>query len=178
MEIWKDIIGYEGLYQVSSEGRVKRFYKNGNEKLLKPRNVGWGYLQVSLGKEGKKTQYLLHRLVGMAFIENPFNKPQINHLNGIKTDNRVENLEWCTRSENQLHAYANGLQARPKGEKNPSAKLSNKDVGAIYLFSNLGLNTNLLAEVFKVSPRCIQRIKNRERRSDVTVEWTTIKEVI
>ena len=96
-EVWKDIPHYEGLYQVSSLGRV---WSIRSQKYLKPLETN-GYLRVALyGRNGKAKKELIHRLVGMAFIPNPENKPQINHLNEIKYDNRVENLEWSTSKEN------------------------------------------------------------------------------
>ena len=101
-EIWKDIEGYENLYQVSSEGRIKNlnYFKTGKEKILKGGKYGSGYLKVKLFKDGKGKNYAIHRLVAQAFIENPDNKPQIDHINTDKTDNRVENLRWVTNKEN------------------------------------------------------------------------------
>jgi hypothetical protein len=113
-EIWKDVPGYEGRYRVSSKGRIKSLnravpYRIGitrtlPERLLKPTKNYKGYLCVKLYNFGHKS-YVLHRLIALAFIPNPENKPQTNHKNGIKEDNRVENLEWCTNQENQLHSY-------------------------------------------------------------------------
>lgn len=104
MEIWKDIEGYEGLYQVSSEGRVKSLgngkSNNSKEKILKSNKNRGGYLKVDLHKEGKKKNYLIHRLVAQAFIDNPNNLPEVNHRNEDKTDNRVENIEYCNRKYN------------------------------------------------------------------------------
>ena len=97
-EIWKDIPGYAGLYQVSNTGRVKSFknqYGHG-VRILKGEKTQTGYIQVSLNKK----RYKIHRLVAMAFIPNPDSLPQINHKNEIKTDNRAENLEWCTAKYN------------------------------------------------------------------------------
>ena len=96
-EIWKDIKDYEGIYQVSNKGRVKSLGndRKRKEKILKPVKNGKGYLRVMLSKKGKIKGWLVHRLVGDAFITNPFNLPQINHINEIKEDNRVENLEYC-----------------------------------------------------------------------------------
>ena len=100
MEIWKDIEGYEGLYQVNNLGRVKRYYKNSKEKILKPFSNRDGYLNVKLYKEGKSKQSKVHRLVAQAFILNPEDKPEVNHKDEDKTNNKVENLEWMTRREN------------------------------------------------------------------------------
>lgn len=129
-EIWKDIVGYEGLYQVSNLGRLKRISRvRSDGKLLKelikkntPRK-GDGYLQISLGTRShtQKSRYL-HQIVATAFIPNPENKRFVNHKNGIKADNRVENLEWCTYQENMDHAVETGLQ-NTKGENNLQHKL-------------------------------------------------------
>ena len=123
-EIWKDIPGYEGLYQVSDLGRIKRLpklVKNeglrnksktfiSKELIIKPFNISKGYKGVILTKNGKRTNKKLHRLVAEVFIENPFNKPQVNHIDCDKTNNKVTNLEWVTGSENIIHAVKNGLQ--------------------------------------------------------------------
>ena len=118
-EEWRDVIGYEGLYQISDLGRVKslsRFISNGTgfhlseDRILKPNILAKGYFQVDLKNRSKRKGLQVHRLVAMAFIPNPNNYPQINHINGDKQDNRVENLEWCTNSMNQKHAWAIGLQ--------------------------------------------------------------------
>ena len=113
-EIWKDIEGYEGLYQISNLGRVKSFPRKGTqtkkEKILKEKRDKKGYCFVSLNNVGAKP-YKIHRLVAQAFIPNLENKPQINHIDGDKTNNRIDNLEWCNNSENQIHAYKKGLNA-------------------------------------------------------------------
>ena len=108
-EIWKDIKGYEGLYQVSNLGNVKSLprytnnqYKNG--LIMKPHNYS-GYLRIQLRKNGNYKWFCVHRLVAMAFLKNYNSQLQVNHKNGIKDDNNLENLEMVTASENQLHSY-------------------------------------------------------------------------
>lgn len=118
-EIWKDIQGYEKLYQVSNFGKIKSLPKKTKmknqytekEMILKPTKNRYGYYYVDLcnGKNNKK-KYLIHQLVAKAFIPNPESKPQVNHKNGIKTDNTLNNLEWCTAKENNIHAIKNGLR--------------------------------------------------------------------
>ena len=118
VEVWKDIVGYEGLYQVSTLGRIKSlkrvvrwFSKNhwceriDNEKILTQEVNSTGYSTVKFHVFGKKIKKNVHRIVAAAFIPNPFKKETINHKNGIRSDNRVENLEWATYSENNQHAY-------------------------------------------------------------------------
>ena len=129
MDIWKSIPGYEGLYEVSSTGLIRclgRTYINTihskpMEMYRKPVFVQQffdkdGYLRVTLSKDRKRFQTMAHRIVAMAFIENPENKEQVNHINGIKHDNRVCNLEWVTRSENEFHKNR-VLEHRRKGIK-------------------------------------------------------------
>lgn len=101
MEIWKDIEGYPN-YQVSNMGRVKSFnYKQtGKEKIMKGSKNNSGYPQVSLCKEGKTKTYLIHRLVASAFLDNPNNLPEVNHIDEDKSNNRVDNLEYCNRKYN------------------------------------------------------------------------------
>ena len=94
-EVWKDIEGYEGHYQVSNLGRVKSL-KRGNDKIMSLRRYKGGYLLVNLCKNGEMKTFTIHRLVGQAFLPNPNNLPQINHKDEDKTNNRVENLEWCS----------------------------------------------------------------------------------
>ena len=95
-EIWKDITGYEGLYKVSNLGRVKSLRNN---IILKPGNSS-GYLRVNLCKNGKRKYATVHRLVAEAFIENENDLPQVNHIDEVKTNNKVSNLEWCTAKYN------------------------------------------------------------------------------
>ena len=102
-EVWKPIEGYD--YMISSLGRVKSL-KFGREKIMKPRKDKDGYLIVNLHKDGKMETYRVHRLVVNAFIPNPKNLPEVNHINEIKSDNRVSNLEWITSQNNTRYSQA------------------------------------------------------------------------
>ncbi len=127
-EIWKDIEDYEGLYQVSTLSRVKSlerksevdngetvYLKSVRERILRQGLNEHGYLKVDLCKNAIIWSIVTHRLAAIAFIPNPENKSQVNHKNGIRTDNRIENLEWVTASENQLHAYRELKRIKPIG---------------------------------------------------------------
>lgn len=123
-EIWKDVEGYEGLYQVSNLGRVKSLAKwygfsYRDEKIVSQVRNRQGYVILTLRKTGSKRQVFMHRLVATAFLDNPIGYPQVNHINGDKTDNRVDNLEWCTAKHNIHHAFEIGLSHGKKGEAHP-----------------------------------------------------------
>lgn len=118
-EEWKPVRGYEGIYEVSSLGRVKSLERkvyNGHRlvekhvRQLKPNILAKGYLQVTLYKDRRRKCFQVHRLVAEAFIPNKSRFPQVNHINGDKQDNRAENLEWCDNAMNQRHAWQTGLQ--------------------------------------------------------------------
>ena len=121
-EEWRDVIGYEGLYQVSDQGRVKSFKWN-KERFLKPSMDKDGYLLVNLCAGGKPKTLKVHRLVCEAFHENPDNKPQVNHINEDKTDNRACNLEWCTCKQNVNHGSRNERVSKPVGQYSLDGKL-------------------------------------------------------
>ena len=106
-EMWKPVKGYESRYLVSNKGRV---YSNIKEKLLKPQKNEKGYLSVELRGGPKRKVKKIHRLVAEAFLKNPLSRTEINHKDGNKENNTVENLEWSTRSENLTHAYSSGLK--------------------------------------------------------------------
>ena len=138
MEVWKDIEGFEGIYQVSSYGNVKglnrvirrhdgviQTYK---EKILKPTVGAGGYFQKTLHNLKHRKTMSLHRLVALAFIPNPDGKETVNHIDGCKTNNDIENLEWATKSENTQHAFDIGLKQGSKGVANGRCKLTEKQV--------------------------------------------------
>lgn len=116
MEQWKDIIGYNGTYQVSNFGRVRKLHivgSNINSRILKQSKSSTGYLHVQLYKNGNSCTKMIHILVATSFLLNPDNKPQVNHKDGNKLNNSVKNLEWVTKSENIKHAYKLGLLRSP-----------------------------------------------------------------
>lgn len=126
-EVWKDIEGYEGKYQISNLGRVKAldFKRTKKERIMKPHINTSGYLAINLYKNAKFKTYRIHRLIAQAFISNPENKPCINHIDGNKLNNSIDNLEWCTHRENTIHAIKTGLSSSPTvkyGTDNPKSK--------------------------------------------------------
>jgi len=120
MEEWRDVAGYEGFYQVSNTGKVRsvehydRFGRLYKQVELKPHASRNGYLMLHLKAGGKRKIALVHRLVACAFIPNPDNLSDVNHMDGNKANNNIDNLEWCTHSYNQCHAFANGLNHSSK----------------------------------------------------------------
>jgi hypothetical protein len=174
-EIWKDVKNYEGVYQVSNFGNVKslpRQWIGGlpnaprkhNGLVLSSAKDKKGYLRVLLSKPGERHTYKVHRLVAIAFIENPENKKEVNHINGIKTDNRLCNLEWCSTMENMRHSILIGLRdnVNIKGENHPLKKLSESQVKDIRSLKEGGnVSSSTLANVFGVSYYTIWDIVNR-----------------
>jgi hypothetical protein len=132
IEQWKDIVGYEGLYQVSSLGRIKSVDKVCGKrrgivksKMIAIQDNGNGYFNAALYSNGKMKRIYVHRLVADAFLGKENGKEYVNHIDGNKSNNSLSNLEWCTRSENMKHAYDNGLavQYERSGTKNPAARV-------------------------------------------------------
>lgn len=166
-EIWKDVIGYEGLYQVSSFGNVRSVDrqveyedKNGMEprKAIFPgrnlRKSFWGcYYRVRFSKNGKKIGFSIHRIVATMFVPNPQNHEYINHKNGNKLDNYFENLEWVTASENQFHALETGLKRR-----DANSKLTKEDVHNIRIHPIKYGSIEMLAKKYSVKRLTISNI--------------------
>jgi DNA-binding transcriptional regulator YiaG len=151
------IKGFEN-YAVDEEGNIISLPKRTRKgiRILKSQICKTGYIMVDLCKEGKVFKFLVHRLIAQTLLPNLQNKPQVNHKNGIKTDNRIENLEWSTRSENQKHSIATGLRSA-KGEKNSQCVLKESDVIEIRLNNNLSYTK--LAKLYNISLSTIYDIK-------------------
>jgi hypothetical protein len=139
IEIFKDIPGYEGKYQASNLGKIKSLGNNAkrSEKILKASLEGSGYEFVNLYKNTERTSLKIHRLVAITFISNPENKKTVNHINGNKLDNNVNNLEWSTYSENLRHAFKIGLNSGiHKSKLKQSEVLQIKDLLKLKRFSH------------------------------------------
>lgn len=161
-EQWKNIQDYEDLYQVSDYGRIKSLKRKNRleERILKSVMGTDGYLRIKLYKNCKAKKYYIHRLVAMVFLDNPLHLSEINHLDGIKQNNHTNNLLWCTRSQNMQHASKNGfLTFNHKGERNPNAKLTEKNIQEIKLYLQNGVTQVNIATLYGVGQTQISRIK-------------------
>lgn len=144
----KSMFIHNERYEVFEDGSFKSHTSRGKGMFVNPQKCIHGYLKVAIYENKKSTLKALHRLVAIAFIPNPFNKPCVNHINGIKIDNRVENLEWCTHSENTLHGYKIGTNLfsdkqkkqysdRMKGKFGALAHSSKKITNGIDIFHSI-----------------------------------------
>ena len=164
MKVWKNIIGYEGIYQINKKGDVKSLKRNttgtftGIDKIIKKSINVNGYYVYRLSKKGEVKNFLLHRLVAIHFIQNPNNEKCVNHKDGNRLNNDILNLEWCSYSYNSLHGY------RSNGRKNPNRKLTENQVLEIKIkllnyYHGLGKQ---LANEYNVSIYIISLIKNNK----------------
>lgn len=172
-EIWKDIPGYEGLYQVSNQGRVKSFPRNGTrneERILKTTPGAYGYHRVGLYKNNNPKTVKVHAIVALAFIGKRPDGMTINHKNGIKSDNRPDNLEYCTIKENLQHAHRTGLidPLKISGEKHGNSRLTAEQVLEIRALHKGGNITQAeLADRYGVGRQHMSDIINRKRWSHI-----------
>lgn len=156
MEKWLNINGYPN-HEISSLGRV-RYFKKGKFLIRKNTPNDRGYVRMQLKYKGETLR--IHRLVAEAFIPNPNNLPQVNHINGIKDDNRVSNLEWCTASHNYNHGMRTGLiPPRPKGSNHWNATLNEKIVKQIKVYLNEGLNPRQIGEKMNIHRSTVTNVK-------------------
>ena len=177
-ELWLPIKDYEGLYEVSNTGKIKALYRRVDkgkchrewcEHLLKYGVDGKGYFRTNLSKDGVNRTVKVHRIVAEAFIPNHENKPTVNHKDGNKQNNCVENLEWATLSEQQKHAYSNDLNSN-RGEHNPAHKLATTDVEWIrkhYIPRDDVFGATALAKRFNVHRKTIGRITTNQSWKEV-----------
>lgn len=163
MEQFKPIPNYEGFYSINQKGEI---FSIRNNRIIKP-FLGKGkrtYYRIELNVKGKAKKYFVHQLIAKVFIPNVENKPFINHINGIKTDNRIENLEWCTNTENITHATLTGLYKCRTGEKHYLAKLSDSEVLEVRKEIALKASQKQLSIKYNVSIHTINHIVNRKGR--------------
>ena len=171
-EVFKWVKGYEGYYEVSNKGRVRSTSYKGT-RILRPSKTKRGYLNVVFCVNQVKVHKLVHRLVAEAFLVNPNNLEQVNHISGNKEDNSVENLEWCTQEYNNIHAYNTNLLSRY--EDRPEAKLTKEKVLQIPELIKQGATTDDLKNIFKVSRRCIDNIFEGKNWTGLGVDFTKLK---
>lgn len=165
-ETAKDIAGYEGKYSVTTDGRVyshsrvDAYGRLQKGRWLKPIVHSDGYMYVNLREKEKTKQLYIHRLVAITFIDNLDSLPQVNHINGIKSDNRVENLEWVTGSQNMVHASKSGFLNPISGERHYCAKLSTEQVKEIRACKSMSQRE--MARMYGVSKATISGILNNK----------------
>lgn len=167
-EIYIDLPEFEDRYQISNNGNV---YSKITSKILVRVYDSDGYTMVNLYKfkgDTRNKSKKIHRLVAQAFIPNPDNLPQVNHKNGVKTDNNIENLEWCTALHNTTHANKIGLRNN-LGSNNPSAKLNENQVREIKIELTKEVSMYKLAKLFNVSQKTIWRIKNNIKWKQIMI---------
>lgn len=174
-EEWRAVVNFDGLYEISSLGRIRslpRLEKCGDRTRTRAGRIVKtslkDYAKVTLHKEGKRAYFLVHRLVAQAFLEVSSQNVEVNHKDGNKQNNCSQNLEWVTKSENNLHAYALGLSDAPKGEAHSQAKLTEAKI--LYIRSMKGLKSGRkLAAQLGVSRRAVDRVLSGDAWKHVKV---------
>lgn len=161
-EKFLDVVGYEDIFQISNTGKV--FSKRTN-KILKHHVAKSGYCTLATKVNGLNVAFRIHRLVATAFLANPENKPEVNHLDGNKANNIVSNLEWVTSKENIRHAFATGLKTVYSGIGKWNSKLSEEDVRAIRLSTK---SARELSTEYNVHHTQISRVKRRVSYKNVS----------
>ena len=166
-EIWRIIPGFGERYQASSFGRIKSLFSNkkSNINAILSQSPYYGYLRTYICGPDKQSSVACHKLIASAFLPNPENKPLVNHINSIRSDNRVINLEWCTYSENTIHSFKHGNAAPLLGSNNGSSKLNESQVMEIF---NSTDNIYQLAIKYGVSQPNISCIKTGKSWSHLT----------
>ncbi|ANY29309.1 putative HNH endonuclease [Bacillus phage PK16] len=160
LEQWKslkELVKNGDNYEVSNFGNVRNSI---TKKVLRPYGDGNGYLRVCLAEKYTKKNHRVHRLVALAFLPNPDNKKVVNHKDGNKHHNNVTNIEWCTHSENTVHALDTGLKGVPVGKSLPQSKLTDSDVVCIRQLIKSGEPAKSIASRFNVGKDAIYSIKN------------------
>lgn len=163
MELWKDIKGYEGHYQISNSGEVKSLKKN-RQKILSNRVNAFGYHHVSLLKDGKTKEKLVHRLVAEHFL-NETEKETVNHIDCNKINNHVDNLEWATRSEQMIHAYHHKLKKPVHNGILTDEEV--REIRSIYKARTKDLGMRALARKYNVSDSTIFKLISNRSYKDV-----------
>lgn len=161
--MWKTIPAFGGRYEASETGEIRHSL---NKNIRKARKNKYGYLQLNFSRNdgtGKSDTILVHRLIALTFLPNPNNLPEVNHIDGDKTNNNINNLEWCSISDNQKHAFKLGLQQTYKGEAHVKAKLTNEQAKQIRQLYIAGISQQKIADCFNVSQRTISKIIRGER---------------
>ena len=166
IEEWKDVKGYEELYKVSNLGNIYSYYTN---KILKPCFDRYGYYYVCLRKDNKNHAIKVHRLVAQAFIKNEYNKPEIDHINGIRTDNRVSNLRWVTSKEN-----TNNPITMEKIRKNCKPPIP-KSMKVLCVELNRIFESSIIAkQILNIDDSCIRKCCKGKRKTAGGYHWQEI----
>lgn len=164
MEVWKQIEGYEGIYEISNLGNVKSlsrlvnnhsgFKKQLKEKILKNHISKTGYFVTDLKNNNERKTFKIHRLIAFAFIDKVIGKEYVNHIDGNKLNNNIDNLEWCTIQENNKHAEKLGLK-NDSGINNSKSKLKIEDV---FFIRNSNLKLKELSNIYNLNESTISKI--------------------